>query len=73
MLWAAACTGFFGFLRAGEFTVPSTKGYDPDVHLNLQDLAVDSHSNPTMIRLRIKESKTDTFRKGADVFSVCHE
>ena len=48
MLWAAACTGFFGFLRAGEFTVPSPATYDPEVHLNLADLALDSHSNPTV-------------------------
>ena len=29
MLWAAATTGFFGFLRAGKFTVPSSSAYDP--------------------------------------------
>ena len=45
MLWAAACTGFFGILRAGEFTVPTSDAYDPDVHLNLSDLALDSHTN----------------------------
>ncbi len=68
MLWAAACTGFFGFLRAGEFTVPSSRDYDPEVHLNLQDLAIDSHSNPSLVRLRIKQSKTDPLRQGVDVF-----
>lgn len=68
MLWAAACTGFFGFLRAGEFTVPSPEAYDPDVHLNLSDLAVDSHCNPLLVQLRIKQSKTDPFRKGIDIF-----
>ena len=67
MLWAAACTGFFGFLRAGEFTSP-TSSYDPAVHLSLSDIAVDSHSHPTLVRLRIKQSKTDPFRQGTDVF-----
>jgi hypothetical protein len=48
MLWVAACVGFFGFLRAGEFTVPSPETYDPEVHLNLADLALDSHTHPTL-------------------------
>ena len=68
MLWAAACVGFFGFLRAGEFTVFSTETYDPEVHLNLADLALDSHVEPTVARIRIKQSKTDPFRQGVDIF-----
>ena len=68
MLWAAACTGFFGFLRAGEFTVPSLTSYDPAVHLSLADVAIDSHDSPKLVRLRIKQSKTDPFRLGVDVF-----
>ena len=72
MLWAAACTGFFGFLRAGEFTIASGNAsgnaYDPHVHLSLADLSIDSHSAPTMISLKIKQSKTDPFRQGVDVF-----
>ena len=68
MLWAAACTGFFGFLRAGEFTIASRNAYDPQVHFSLADLSIDSHSAPTMISLRIKQSKTDPFRQGVDVF-----
>ena len=68
MLWAAACTGFFGFLRAGEFTVPSKQAYDPEVHLNLADMAIDSHEHPSLIRLLIKQSKTDPFREGVEVF-----
>ena len=65
MLWAAACTGFFGFLRAGD---PSKQAYDPEVHLNLADLAIDSHDHPSLIRLLIKPSKTDLFREGVEVF-----
>ena len=68
MLWAAACTGFFSFLRVGEFTIASGNAYDPLIHLSLADLSIDSHSAPTMISLRIKQSKTDPFRQGVDVF-----
>ena len=57
--------GFLGFLRAGVFTVPSFEGYD---HLTLCDLVLDSHSEPTVASLQIKQSKTDPFRQGVDVF-----
>ena len=67
MLWAAACTGFFGFLRAGEFTIPTAQGYNPDMHLSLQGLAVENPSDPTLFCIRIKHSKTDPFRQGADI------
>lgn len=68
MLWAAATTGFFGLLRTGEFTVPSPTAYDPQVHLSLADVSVDSHSAPSQICLRIKQSKTDPFREGVEVY-----
>ncbi len=38
------------------------------MHLNLGDLALDSHTKLSLIRLRIKQSKTDPIRKGADIF-----
>ena len=68
MLWAAACLCFFGFLRAGEITVPSEAEYDTGVHLNFPDIAVDSKHNPSLIRVHIKASKTDPFRKGIQLF-----
>ena len=67
MLWAACCLGFFGFLRAGEFTVPSLVSFDCSTHLAVGDLAVDSHSAPSYLRLRLKQSKTDPFRQGVDI------
>ena len=33
MLWAAACTCFFGFFRAGELMAPSSLGFNPSAHL----------------------------------------
>ena len=60
--------GFFGFLRAGEFTVPSRAQFDPAVHMTPGDVAVDSHASPSLIRLRLKQSKTDPFRRGCDIY-----
>ena len=68
MLWVAACTVFLGFLRAGEFTVPSESQYDPEVHLTLADILVDSHSAPFTFSVRVKQSKTDPFHVGVHVY-----
>ena len=52
-------------IRQSQFTVPSTEAYDPEVHLNLRDLALDSHTHPTLVCLK---SKTDPFRQSVEVF-----
>ena len=59
MLWAACCLGFFSFLRAGEFTVPTDSSFDPEAHLCYSNIAVDNSSIPQVIRITIKQSKTD--------------
>ena len=64
MFWAACSLGYFGFLRASEFTVPNLSTFSASLHLSIQDIAVDSLSAPSSIRVRIKGSKTDPFRKG---------
>ena len=43
MLWAACCTGFFGFLRSGEFTCQSLRAYSM---LSPRDVPVDSPQHP---------------------------
>ena len=68
MMWAACCTAFFGFLRSSEMTVPSQDTYDPTIHLSIKDVAVDNKSSPTMVRIRIKQSKTDPFRQGVYIY-----
>ena len=68
LLWAACCLCYYGFLRSGEIMVPSEAGYDGSVHLNAEDVSVDKSDNPTIVKVRIKASKTDQFRKGVDIF-----
>ena len=63
LFWAACCTGFFGFLRSGEFTTSSGK-FDSRIHLALSDVRIDKHTNPKVMFLQIKCSKTDPFRQG---------
>ena len=65
MLWAACCVGFFGFLRAGEFTVKNAADFDTSSSLRLENIAVDQHENPSVIRIR---SKTEPFWHGVDIF-----
>ena len=65
LLWAATCVGFFGFLRVGEFTVASEQHHPCIV---FEDVAVDSHTHPSIIRLRLRHAKMDPFGKGVDVY-----
>lgn len=65
LVWAACCTGFFGFLRVGEFLVPDGVPYEPSTHLSLADVALHQTPPTWHFSVRIKVSKTDQFREGA--------
>ena len=60
MLWAACCLGFFGFMRAGEFTEVSP-GKNSEPRLAASDISVDSHENPQVLTVHLRQSKTDPF------------
>ena len=47
---------FFGFLRGGEFTVPSAEAYDRERHLLPEDVSTDSVRDPSFVKVRIKQS-----------------
>ena len=68
MLWAACLTIFFSFCRSSEITVERENLYDPSCHLSYSDVAVDNPSNPSILSMLIKKSKTDQGRKGAKVY-----
>lgn len=68
MLWAACCLAFFAFLRASEFTVQAGEQFDPSTHLTPRDVEVDDLTKPSMLKVRIKRSKTDQWREGVDLF-----
>ena len=48
-------------------TLPSESGFDPDTHLGFSDVSVDNLTSPKIIKLRLKASKTDPFRKGVEI------
>ena len=60
--------GFLGFLRVGEFTIPTKDGYDKTSHLALSDISVDRWDNPHLLRVTIKQSKTDPFHRGVNIY-----
>ena len=49
-------------------TVQSDRSFDPSVNLVMGNIAVDNPANPTLVRVSIKASKTDPFRKGVSIF-----
>ena len=63
MIWAACCLCFFDFLMIEEITTPSIAEFNPVDHLCISDIAMDSQQNPSLLRVPIKRSKMDPFRK----------
>ena len=59
---------FFEFFRVGEMMAPSDKGFDLAVHLSIGDMAVDNPREPSVVGIRVKQSKTDPFQKEIDPF-----
>ena len=57
----------FGFVHSGEITVPLESAYDPAAHLTYSDISINDPGHPTLMKLRLKASKTDSFRKGVDI------
>ena len=67
LIWAIASAAFFGFFRLGELLVESPDSYNPATSLSWGDVAVDSQSSPSMIRIHLWRSKCDQLGKGVDV------
>ena len=67
LLWAVCCTAFFGFFRLGELLLTSPAAFNPRLHLAWEDLAMDNPTNPRILKLHLKQSKTDQTGHGADV------
>ena len=68
LIWAACCLAFFGFLWVSEFTIPSNTSYDEECHLSPADISIDDRNNPQLLKLKIKQSKTDPSRRGVDIY-----
>ena len=63
------CTVFLCFFfRMGELTLPDDSNYCVQKHLSPGDIAIDSHCNPSVLRIFLKTSKTDRELKGVHIF-----
>ena len=45
-------------------TVPNNQTFNESSHLSVSDVAVDDAPNPAVLQIKIKQSKTDPFRRG---------
>ena len=68
LIWASCCLCFFAFLRAGELTVPKDNACLPGIHLSVSDIALDDPKRSSFLRVTIKQSKTDPFQQGINIF-----
>ena len=67
LLWAVACSAFFGFFRLGELLPEKATPGNPATSLTWGDVTIDDAAAPTMVKVHLKKAKCDQFGKGADI------
>ena len=68
MIWVACCIAYFGLVRISKFTASSRNHSNLFTDLLLSDIAIDSHVAPQVIRMTLKQSKTDQYRQGTHIY-----
>ena len=63
LLFTVFVVAFYGFLRCGEFTVNNAGDFDVECHLFIEDVSFENDYDI----LKLKQSKTDPFRKGVKI------
>ena len=68
MMWATCCIAFFGLLQVSEFTAPTQSHFNSSSYLSLTDVALDSCTSLQVVRITLKQSKTDQLRQGTHLY-----
>ena len=48
--------------------MPAQSQYDHSTHLSISDVSIDNKDHPQLLQIQIKQSKTDHFRQGVDIY-----
>ena len=64
LMWAVTSVGYFGFMRVGEFTAVDSA----PSNILMSEVAINSRSAPSAIRIRLRQAKTDPFGGGVEIF-----
>ena len=67
VIWAVACSAFFGFFCLGELLPDSVNSFNPALGLAWGDVALDNQAAPRMVQFHLKRSKCDQFGAGSDI------
>ena len=68
MRWAACCIAFFSFSGWVNSLCPQSGVMGLLIACTSGDVAVDDHSNPSLVRSHLQKSKTDQLGRGVNIY-----